>query len=88
MITKEKKSEIVKKFAKHPGDMGSTAVQIALVTERIADISSHLKTHKKDYATQLGLLRLVGQRKKLLTYLKRTDLAAYTQILKSLDLRK
>jgi small subunit ribosomal protein S15 len=88
MITKEAKSEVVKKHAKNPGDTGSTAVQIALITERIKDLSGHMKGAKKDYASQLGLLKLVGQRRRLLSYLKKTDLNGYTAILKSLDLRK
>lgn len=88
MITKENKLKIVKKFSAQPGDTGSTPVQIALITEQINQISGHLKTHKKDYATQLGLLRLVGQRRRLLSYLKREDLDAYANVLKQLDLRK
>ncbi len=88
MLTKEKKSEVVKKFARQPSDTGATNVQIALITERISDISGHLKNNKKDYATQLGLLRLVGQRRRLLAYLKRTDAEAYGQLIKQLDLRK
>ncbi len=88
MLTKEKKGEVVKKFAKQPFDTGATNVQIALITERITDISGHLKNNKKDYATQLGLLRLVGQRRRLLGYLKRTDAEAYGQLIKQLDLRK
>lgn len=88
MITKENKNETVKKHAKHATDTGGTSVQIALITERIAALSGHLKSHKKDYATQLGLLRLVGQRRRLLSYLKKGDLQAYTNLLKQLDLRK
>lgn len=88
MITKEKRGEIVKKFAKQPHDTGATNVQIALITERIGDISGHLKNNKKDYATQLGLLRLVGRRRRLLGYLKRTDADGYNQLIKQLDLRK
>jgi small subunit ribosomal protein S15 len=88
MITKENKSEIVKKHAKNPGDTGSAQVQIALITERIKQLSGHLKGHKKDYSTQLGLLKLVGQRRRLLAYLKKSDLTAYGTILKQLDLRK
>ncbi len=88
MLTKEIKGETAKKFARHGADTGSTPVQIGLLTERIKDISGHLKSHTKDYATQLGLLRLVGQRRRLLSYLKRTDQQAYEQILKTLDLRK
>ncbi|MBI5239708.1 MAG: 30S ribosomal protein S15 [Elusimicrobia bacterium] len=88
MITKGNKNEIVKKYGRKPGDCGSPQVQVAILTERIKDISSHLKGNKKDYATQVGLLRLVGQRKRLLTYLKKKDLAAYGSLVKQLDLRK
>lgn len=88
MITKETKSDIAKKYGKQQGDTGSAQVQIALITERIKQLSGHLKGHKKDYSTQLGLLKLVGQRRRLLAYLKKTDLAAYGTILKQLDLRK
>lgn len=88
MITKENRNETVKKFAKHAGDSGSAQVQIALITERIKSLSSHLKGHKKDYSSQIGLLRLVGQRRRLLTYLKKTDFKVYGDILKQLELRK
>ena len=88
MITKENKSDIVKKYSRSTGDTGSPQVQIALITERIKDISSHLKSNKKDYATQLGLLKLVGQRRRLLGYLKKRDLTAYGNVIKQLDLRK
>jgi small subunit ribosomal protein S15 len=88
MITKENKSDIVKKHGKGTSDTGSAPVQIALLTERIKQLSSHLKAQKKDYASQRGLLMLVGQRRRLLAYLKKSDLAAYNNILKQLDLRK
>jgi small subunit ribosomal protein S15 len=88
MITKENKNDIVKKFSKTTGDTGSSQVQIALLTERIKDISSHLKSNKKDYSSQLGLLKLVGRRRRLLDYLKKRDLPAYGGIIKQLDLRK
>ncbi len=88
MLTKEIKSEIVKKNARQAGDTGSPEVQIALITERIKDLSGHLKSNKKDYATQLGLLKLVGQRRRLLSYLKKTNLPTYASLLKQLDLRK
>jgi len=71
-----------------PGDTGSAQVQIALITERIKQLSGHMKGNKKDYASQLGLLKLVGQRRRLLAYLKKSDLAAYSNTLKQLDLRK
>jgi small subunit ribosomal protein S15 len=88
MITKEKKSENVKKYGKSAGDTGSTPVQIALLTERIKDLSGHLKANKKDNSSTRGLLKMVGQRRRLLNYLKRLDLNGYTTILKQLDLRK
>jgi len=88
MITKEKKSEISKKHGKGAQDTGSTPVQIALLTERIKDLSGHLKTNKKDYSSQRGLLKLVGQRRRLLGYLKKRDLDSYASVLKQLDLRK
>lgn len=88
MLTKEKKTDVVKKFGKAGADTGSTPVQIALLTERIKDLSTHLKGSKKDYASQRGLLKLVGQRRRLLAYLKKSDLASYNNVLKQLDLRK
>ena len=88
MITKENKIEIFKKHGKGSQDSGSTAVQIALITERIKHLSGHLKASTKDYASQRGLLMLVGQRRRLLAYLKKSDLTGYNTILKQLDLRK
>jgi small subunit ribosomal protein S15 len=88
MITKENRRETIKKYGKKPGDTGSSEVQIALLTERIKSISAHLKDNKKDHATQVGLLRLVGQRRRLLNYLKKNDLTAYNTVVKQLDLRK
>ena len=88
MTTKEHNIEIFKKHGKNASDTGNTAVQIALITERIKQISSHLKVSKKDYASQRGLLMLVGQRRRLLGYLKKNDLSGYNTILKQLDLRK
>ncbi len=78
----------MKKYGKAAGDTGSAPVQIALLTERIKDLSSHLKANKKDNASTRGLLKMVGQRRRLLGYLKRIDLDGYTTILKKLDLRK
>ncbi|MBI4062201.1 MAG: 30S ribosomal protein S15 [Elusimicrobia bacterium] len=88
MITKENKVEIFKKHGKGAQDSGSASVQIALITERIKHLSSHLKASQKDYASQRGLLMLVGQRRRLLSYLKKRDLTSYNTILKQLDLRK
>ncbi|MBI2361846.1 MAG: 30S ribosomal protein S15 [Elusimicrobia bacterium] len=87
-MTKTKKTEIVTKFGATPKDTGSAAVQIALITERIKQISEHMRTHRKDYATQVGLLRLVSQRRSLLAYVKKHDVSEYAKILKQLDLRK
>lgn len=88
MITKENQKETTKKYAKHAGDTGSTPVQVALLTERISGLSAHLKSNKKDYSSQVGLLRLVGQRRRLLSYLKRHDPTTYGTLLKQLELRK
>jgi len=88
MITKENRIDTVKKYGKHPTDTGGSAVQIALITDRISMLSGHLKANKKDYASQLGLLKLVGQRRRLLSYLKGYDLQTYSTILKQLELRK
>jgi len=88
MITKEKKAEVVAKHQKHPKDTGHSGVQVALLTERIKSTSEHLKTHKKDYTSQVGLLKMVGARKRHLAYLKRTEPKEYEKLIKQLDLRK
>ena len=88
MLTKAKKAEIVSKYEKHPQDTGHSGVQIALLTERIRQASEHLKTHRKDYGSQVGLLKMVGARKRLLTYLRRTEPQEYEKLLKQLELRK
>lgn len=88
MITKENRQEVVKKHGKGASDTGNTSVQIALLTERIKHLSGHIKTSKKDHSSHRGLLKLVGQRRRLLSYLKKKDLAQYGQVLKALDLRK
>jgi small subunit ribosomal protein S15 len=89
-LTSEKKQELFSKhgFAKKKTDTGSAESQIALFTYRINHLTEHLKGQKKDYSTQTGLLRLVGQRKKLLNYLQRTNIERYRSILANLDLRK
>lgn len=86
-LTKDEALEVVKKFGKDEKDTGSTAVQIALLTKRIEDLQSHFKTHKKDNHSRTGLLQIVSDRKKLLTYLKKSDLQAYTKLVKNLKLR-
>ncbi|MFH1724107.1 MAG: 30S ribosomal protein S15 [Elusimicrobiota bacterium] len=87
-MTKEKTSEIVSKFRTAPKDTGGTPVQVALLTERIRYLSDHLRTHRKDHASQLGLLKLVSQRRRLLAYIKRRDLSAYSKLINKLNLRK
>jgi len=86
-LTKDETLEVVKKFGKDEKDTGSTAVQIALLTKRIEDLQSHFKTHKKDNHSRTGLLQIVSDRKKLLAYLKKSDLQAYTKLVKDLKLR-
>jgi len=88
MLAKEKKQEIIKEFGKDEKDSGSTEVQIALLTARILELTEHLRTFKKDHSSRRGLLKLVGQRRNLLKYLKKRDLESYRSILKRLNLRK
>jgi small subunit ribosomal protein S15 len=83
-----KKSEIIEKFKVHPTDTGSSEVQIALLTDRIQYLTDHFKEHKKDHHSRQGLLKLVGQRRSLLDYLKKKDINKYRNILKELGLRK
>ncbi len=87
-LGKDQKIEIVKEFGSSEKDTGSTEVQIALLTTRIKELTEHFKVHKKDHASRRGLLKLVGQRRRLLKYLKKTDLEGYRAILKRLNLRK
>ncbi|ADK81154.1 MULTISPECIES: 30S ribosomal protein S15 [Sediminispirochaeta] len=88
MLTKEKKLEIIKEFGGNEKNSGSTEVQVALLTARIEDLTEHFKTHKKDHASRRGLLKLVGQRRKLLKYLKRVNLDGYRALIEKLNLRK
>ncbi len=87
-LKKEQKKEIIGEFGSNESDTGSTEVQIALLTTRIKELTEHFKVHKKDHASRRGLLKLVGKRRKLLKYLKKTDLEGYRAILKRLNLRK
>ncbi len=82
-----KKSEIIKKYSRGENDTGSPEVQVALLTNRIIYLTEHLKTNKKDHSSRLGLLKLVGQRKRLLRYLKSKDFARYTDVIKALEIR-
>lgn len=87
-MEKEKKSEIMGKFGLHEGDTGSTEVQIALLTERINQLTGHMMANRHDYHTQRGLLKLVGQRRRLLAYLSREDVGRYRSLIARLGLRK
>ena len=87
-ITQEEKKEIIKKYGKTETDTGSPEVQIAMFTERINRLTEHLKSHKKDHATRLGLLRLVGKRRKLLNYLNKKDIQTYRELISQLGIRK
>ena len=87
MISKEKKAAIMKEYARTEGDTGSPEVQIALLSKRISDLTEHLKLNAKDHSSRLGLLKLVGQRKRLMQYLKRKDFATYSKVIKELSIR-
>ncbi|MBR2696786.1 MAG: 30S ribosomal protein S15 [Parasporobacterium sp.] len=88
MITPEIKAEIVKEYGKTPADTGSTEVQVAILTYRIKELTEHLKIHKKDHHSRRGLLKMVGQRRGLLDYLKSKDIEAYRQLIEKLGIRK
>ncbi len=87
-LSKDAKQEIISKFGSNDKDSGSTEVQIALLTKRIIELTEHFKIHKKDHNSRRGLLKLVGQRRKLLKYLKRKNLESYRTLIKELGLRK
>ena len=82
------KAEIIKEYGKFEGDTGSTEVQIALLTEKINHLTDHLRVHKKDFHSRLGLLKMVGQRKRLLAYLTKEDLEGYRNLIARLGIRK
>ncbi|MDC3090847.1 30S ribosomal protein S15 [Rickettsiales bacterium] len=86
-LLKEKKEEIIKKYEKSSKDKGSTDVQVAILSHRISSLTEHLKTNKKDQSTRRGLLKMVGRRKKLLSYLKDKSLEKYQTLIKSIGLR-
>lgn len=86
-MTREERDTLIASYATHEGDTGSPEVQIALLTARINELSTHMKAHKHDFATQRGLLKMVGQRKRLMAYLSRTDLARYRTLVVRLGLR-
>ena len=88
MMTKERKQEIIAKFGRTANDTGSPEVQIALLTERINELTEHLKANKNDHHSRRGLLKMVGQRRGLLAYLKKIDIERYRAIVEGLGLRK
>ena len=87
-VTAERKQELVKEFAQAEGDTGSPEVQVAILSERIANLTEHFKDHKKDNHSRRGLLKMVNKRRSLLDYLKKTDEARYQELIKRLGLRK
>lgn len=88
MLQKEKKQAIIQEFQAHEGDTGSTEVQIAVLTERINQLTAHMRINKHDYATQRGLIMLVGQRRRLLRYLRNNNSASYKKTIKKLKIRE
>lgn len=87
-LTREKKERLIREYRMHDKDSGSPEIQIALLTERINELTEHLKRHSKDFSSRRGLLKLVGKRRRLLDYLKDTDLDGYRKIVEELGLRK
>ncbi len=87
-LTPEAKTAIMAEFKLHESDTGSPEVQVAMLTKRIQDITEHLKVHSKDFSTRRGLLKLIGQRRRLLDYLKKVDIERYRQLIKALGIRK
>ncbi len=87
-LVKEKKQAVIKSFKEHETDTGSPSVQIALLTERINSLADHFKAHKSDHHSRHGLLRMVSTRRRLLEYVKRSDVKEYHELIKKLDLRK
>ncbi len=87
-ITAERKTEVVREYARHEGDTGSPEVQVAILSERINNLTEHLKTHKKDFHSRRGLLIMVGQRRRLLDYVKTRDQSRYEVLIQRLGLRR
>ncbi len=87
-LSVDKKKEIIKQFKRHDSDTGSPDVQVAILTKRINDLTEHFKIHKKDHHSRRGLLMLVGQRRRLLNYIKDRDIKRYRELLQELNLRK
>ena len=87
-LTKERKQELIGKFGRSDGDTGSAEVQVALLTERINELTQHLRSHGKDHHSRRGLLMMVGRRRRLLRYLERSDVERYRQLVADLGLRR
>jgi len=87
-LTAERKGAVIQEFRRHERDSGSSEVQVAILSERISYLTEHLKTHRKDHHTRRGLLKLVGQRRRLLNYLRSTEFARYTALIERLGLRR
>ncbi|HUV75409.1 MAG TPA: 30S ribosomal protein S15 [Dehalococcoidales bacterium] len=87
-MDKEKKTDLIGNYQRHEGDTGSAEVQVALLTERIKQLTTHMTANRHDYHTRRGLLGLVGQRRRLLNYLSKEDVGRYNKLIKQLDLRK
>ena len=88
MLTKDKKTEVISTYKTHEGDTGSPEVQVAILTERINQLTDHFKAHKKDHASRRGLLKMVSNRSALLKYLSKTNVTRYREIISRLGLRK
>jgi ribosomal protein S15, bacterial/organelle len=88
MICKDKKTAIIEQYGRTPGDTGSPEVQVAILTARINELTEHLKEHKKDHHSRRGLLKMVGQRRGLLAYLKKNDIERYRTLIERLGIRK
>ena len=88
MISKEKKAAIIEQYGRKPGDTGSPEVQVAILTARINDLTEHFKANPKDHHSRRGLLKMVGQRRGMLAYLKKTDIERYRTLIAKLGLRK
>ncbi len=86
MLTPDKKKRIIEKYKTHPTDTGSPQVQIAILTEEIRDLTEHLKSHKKDFSSRRGLIKKVGERRRLMKYLKREDAKAYDDLMAKLKI--
>ncbi|WP_293846435.1 30S ribosomal protein S15 [uncultured Parolsenella sp.] len=86
-ISKERKAELIKQYGKNEQDSGSAAVQAAILTDRIHELTEHMKSHKKDFHTRRGLLMLVGKRRRLLSYIKKNDINEYRELIAKLGIR-